>query len=72
MTTTQPPYQIVKNPKETVVTQPVDTELPVAQAACGVQILTGNIEVGDGKVKRCGAYLFKGLLIEGKLKPLNL
>ncbi|XP_076076023.1 uncharacterized protein LOC143046845 [Mytilus galloprovincialis] len=53
VTTTQPPYQIVKNPKETVVTQPVDTELPVAQAACGVQILTGN---SPQVVTWCQAY----------------
>ncbi|CAG2196989.1 unnamed protein product [Mytilus edulis] len=41
VTTTQPPYQIVKNPNETVVTQPVDTELPVAQTAC-VRVVLGS------------------------------
>lgn len=41
MTTSKTPYAIVKSPDETVVTKPVDMAIPVAQTACGVQILTG-------------------------------
>lgn len=41
-TTIKPHYEIVKNPDDSIVTVPIDTQVPVAQTACGVQILTGR------------------------------
>ncbi|VDI50948.1 Hypothetical predicted protein, partial [Mytilus galloprovincialis] len=53
VTTSKTPYAIVKSPDETVVTKPVDMAIPVAQTACGVQILTGDVpQVGTW----CQAY----------------
>lgn len=41
VTTSRTPFAIVKSPDKTVVTKPVDIGIPVAQTACGVQILSG-------------------------------
>lgn len=43
VTTSRTPFAIVKSPDKTVVTKPVDIGIPVAQTACGVQILSGML-----------------------------
>ncbi|OPL32756.1 hypothetical protein AM593_07099, partial [Mytilus galloprovincialis] len=40
--TIPPPYKIVNNPDDSVVSKPVDTSTPLAQKSCGIQILNGE------------------------------
>ncbi|XP_076086943.1 uncharacterized protein LOC143057517 [Mytilus galloprovincialis] len=40
--TIPPPYKIVNNPDDSVVSKPVDTSTPLAQKSCGIQILNGG------------------------------
>ncbi|VDI54125.1 Hypothetical predicted protein [Mytilus galloprovincialis] len=42
-TTIKPHYEIVKNPDDSIVTVPIDTQVPVTQTACGLQILIGDV-----------------------------
>lgn len=42
LTTTQP-YDIVNNPENSDVSEPVDTRKPIAQRACGIQVFSGMI-----------------------------
>ncbi|CAC5409205.1 unnamed protein product [Mytilus coruscus] len=61
---TKPPYEIVKNPDDSIVTEPLDTQVPVAQTACGVHILTGDI---PQVVTWCQAYNNTQRLMKAKI-----
>ncbi|XP_076087285.1 uncharacterized protein LOC143057777 [Mytilus galloprovincialis] len=40
--TIAPPYKIVNNPDDSIVSEPIDTSIPIAQKSCGIQILAGQ------------------------------
>ncbi|CAC5392346.1 unnamed protein product [Mytilus coruscus] len=62
--TIKPPYEIVKNHDDSIVTEPIDTQVPVAQTACGVQILAGDI---PQVVTWCQAYNNTQRLMKSKI-----
>ncbi|VDI79784.1 Hypothetical predicted protein [Mytilus galloprovincialis] len=64
VTTSRTPFAIVKSPDKTVVTKPVDIGIPVAQTACGVQILSGDV---PQVVTWCQAYNNTQRLMKAKI-----
>lgn len=42
LNTTTQQYDIVNNPDGSIVDTPIDTSIPITQAACGIQIFSGK------------------------------